>query len=176
MTGNNYRPSEVDEDAYGPAPDEPPLPPWNPQTDGERDTFLRWCLAMLDRREAEPVLERAMRELQADGQAVELLRDLVEQPMFEQACEQLPFLTRDAFRLYRHGPQEAMVKQPTKRGIKGNVNVAAAVIDNARLTTLFRQHFGGNYRRPSKPSRIDILRARHGLAEWECRVVERYLD
>ena len=63
-----------------------------------------------------------------------------------------------------------------ERGIKGNAKVAAAVIDNARLTALFKRHFGGNYRRPSKPSRIEILCERHGLADWERDMVERKLD
>jgi hypothetical protein len=179
VTPRIYRPGERDEDAYGPAaPDESvlPVPPWEPQTDGERRAFIDWSLEMLNREAQEPELEQAMRELQADERAVVLLGDLVDEPVFRQACALMPGLTREAFRHYRHGPQEPPAKKPKKRGIKANPKVVAAVIDNARLTSLFKRHFGGLYRRPSKPSRIDILRARHGLGDWECDTVQRYLD
>lgn len=176
MTRLTRDPGEQDEDAYGPAPAGPPLPPWDPQTDDERAAFIEWCITMLGREAEEQDLEAAMRELQADDDATEMLRDLTEEPIFELAKAQMPFLTREAFRLYRYGPKQRRNEKLKKRGLKPNLKVVAAVIDNARLTALFKAHFNGQYRRPSAPGRIKILRARHKLKDHECKTLEGYLD
>lgn len=179
MNRRLFAPGEVDDDAYGPPADEIylPLPLWNPgPLRSQQDAFTQWCLAMLDREAEEHNLEAAMRELQGDERAIELLRDIAEEPLFKIAKTQMPFLTREAFQLFRHGAEERALRPSKKRGRKPNPKVVAAVIDNARLTALFKRHFHGDYRRPSKPGRIDILRARHGLTEAECNTVEGYLD
>lgn len=176
MTRRIYRPGEVDDDAYGPPPEEAPLPKWRPGPGAEQEHFVQWCLAKLEDVSDTEELEAAMRELQTDVEAEEAARDLVEQPIFEKARELMPLLTRDVFRLYRHGPPAAPSIEPDKGGRPGDVKIAAARIDNARLTVLFKRHFGGKSRRPCRPSRLEILKARHDLTEEQVDTLENYLS
>lgn len=175
MTRRIYKPGEVDDDAYGPAPRARPLPKWSPEPGEEQEAFKQWCLAMLAEVSSEEELEEAMRELQADNEAEDMLRDLVEEPLFKQARELMPLLTREAFRRYRHGPEQQTPAKPNKRGAKADVKIAEARLDNARLTVLFKRHFEGNYRRPSAPSRMEILSARHELSTGQKITLENYL-
>lgn len=175
MTGRIYRSGEVDDDAYGPAPTERPLPQWRPEPGDEQAQFLDWCLAMLNEVADSEELEATVRELQADTDPESMLRDLVEEPLFERARGLMPLLPREAFRLYRHGPPVVAKGGPDRGGRPGDPKVAAARIDNARLTVLFKRHFG-QHRRPCRPSRAEILKARHSLTDAQLQTLEGYLS
>ena len=136
---------------------------------------MDWCLAMLAEVASTVELEAAIRELQADTEAEEMLRDLVEEPLFAEARTLMPLLTREAFRLYRHGPTTAATGDPNVGGRPGDPKIAAARIDNARLTLLFKRHFG-QHRRPCRPSRLEILQARHSLTAAQSKTLEGYLS
>lgn len=163
------------EEADGPAPPELPLPKWRPEPGEEQEQFMDWCLARLAEVASDDELEAAARELQADTDAEEMLRDLMEEPLFKQARSLLPLLTRDLFRLYRHGPPTVATVAPNVGGRPGDPKVAAARIDNARLTILFKQHFG-QHRRPCRPSRLQILETRHSLTAEQAKTLEAYLS
>jgi hypothetical protein len=151
VTGSIYRPGEVDDDAYGPAPTERPLPKWRPEPGEGQKQFMDWCLAMLNEVADNEQLEATIRELRADTDAESMLRDMVEEPLFETARGLMPLLTRDVFRLYRHGPPVVPTMETDFGGRPGDPKVAAARIDNARLTVLFKRHFGRHRRcKPSK--------------------------
>lgn len=175
MNRRIYRPGEVDDDAFGPPLPELPLPKWRPTPGAEQEQFTHWCLAKLAEVASEEELEAACRVLQADAEAEDMLRDLVEEPLYQQALALMPLLTRDVFRLYRHGPPSPANVQPDAGGRPADPKIAAARIDNARLTILFKLHFG-QHRRPCRPSRLDILRARHELSEAQCKTLEGYLS
>lgn len=173
-----YRPGDVDEDAYGPPALEAPLPPkptWTPAPGPEQEAFIVWSLAMLDRQYEERDLEAQIRELQAHDDGHRLLREMVDQPLFEAAQRTMPYLTRQAFNKYRYGPEDRKPRLPKKAGRKGNAKIDAARIDNARLTLIWREHFNGQDRRPCAPGRLDILKRRHGLSDDERDTVESYL-
>jgi hypothetical protein len=169
MTGDDL-------DAYGPSDQSRPvlpLPSWDPTTDRERRAFVRWCCAMLEREAREQDMEPAIRELQSNEEGWRLLRDLVDRPVFDRLLLELPHLSWDDFKLNRYGIDDDAKKNPRAPGIKPNLKVAAALIDNARLTVLFKHHFDGKYRRPSAPGRIAILQKRHDLADHECDMIQR---
>lgn len=178
MTPRIYKPGEVDEDAYGPSAEEPPpLPDWNTKPE-DQGAFVQWSLAMLDREAEELNFESAARDASANDDAVMMLREMMDMRpsgAFDQARKLMPHLTWEAFRLYRYGAPKEKMRKLSKRGRKPNPNVAAAVIDNARLTAIFRRHFNGAYRRPGPPSRMDILRMRHKLSDEDCITVEGYI-
>ncbi len=177
MTRPIYLPGDVDEAAYGPPAWEetlPPKPEWTPAPGREQEAFMAWCLTMLDREFEERDLEAAIREMQADDQGYWLLREMADQVPFEQARKLMPHLTWEGFERYRYGTEDRKPRK-AKRGAKGNAKVAAARMDNARLTIIWRKYFDGQDRRQCKPSRLDILQRRHELNEGERETIENYL-
>lgn len=177
--GPIYQPEDIDEDAYGPPKDEAPLPPkpkWTPAPGPEREAFITWSLAMLDRMYEEHDLEHCIRELQADYEGHRVLREIINQPLFDAARKLMPHLTSTAFARYRYGAADKKASKPKKVGRKGAAKVAAARIDNARLTIIWRKHFDGQDRRDVAPSRLDILQRRHGLTDSERDTLENYLS
>jgi hypothetical protein len=109
-----------------------------------------------------------------DTPEVYWLRDLLDKPTFEALRADLPFISWEEFKQQRYGGDAEPPKRASKPGTKADPAVAAAVIENAKLTRLFKRHFGKT-RRPSRPSRADILQVRHGLSESQVITLEGYL-
>lgn len=172
-----YRPSEVDDAAYGPAePPALPLPKWKPGPGREREEFTAWCLDMLDRIAADDEsLERAFREAAADEEAVLPFRRMVDAPLFEEARKLMPLLKLKDFERFRYGDQKDNTRKRKKSGPKPNPKVKAAIVDNSRLTAVWLKHFGVA-RRDDFPRRIDILSARYDMTEDERDTLDNYLS
>lgn len=172
MTGRIYKPGKIDDDAYGPAPVEAPLPKWNPESEAERRHFIWWCCEMLERDRLDS--GEAIGVSDADSPEVYWLRDLLDKPTFEALRIDLPFMTWEEFKRQRYGDDADPSDHPIKPGTKADPEIAAAIIENTKLTTLFKRHFG-KVRRASRPSRSEILQIRHGLSEGQVITLEGYL-
>ncbi len=169
-----YRPGEVDDAAYGPA--EPPLaelprPRWEPETNEEREAFIVWCFAMLDRIAEDKDLEAALRKIMEDEDAVLMLRQVADQPAFEAARKLMPLLLFEDFERFRYGRHDHRRKLA---GRKANEKIKAARVDNGRLTVLWRKHFEEEARKV-QPTRLQILQRRHGLDDGETETLENYI-
>lgn len=117
MTGRIYKPGKIDDDAYGPAPVEAPLPKWNPESEAERRHFIWWCCEMLERDRLDS--GEAIGVSDADSPEVYWLRDLLDKPTFEALRIDLPFMTWEEFKRQRYGDDADPSDHPIKPGDQG---------------------------------------------------------
>ena len=148
------------------------LPSWNPENEAERRHFILRCCEMLEQDRLES--GEADQSSDPDSPEVYWLRDLLDKPTFEALQADLPYMTWEEFKRQRYGEYAEPNDPSSKPGTKADPAVAAAIIENAKLTRLFKRHFG-KVRRASRPSRSEILQARHGLSEGQVITLEGYL-
>jgi hypothetical protein len=137
------------------------LPPWESDDPQEQDAFLQWAVAQLD-----DLAPFTAASLKGPATSDDEIHYWFARHKFEKAKRLLPRITWPAFQRLVERP----VENPHETRGRKPGSISPALDDDEKLTWLFQQRYEGRYRRHKKPTREDILRARHtGLTEddWD---------